>query len=223
MAQKPIEKETEIQVQENDNASIAIAEFKVFGSRPKNAIFLLQTPYGVRNDCKSGYWKVGEDDFRGKEIEISILKVNQFFGSLGKTKNTFWQQIWFIAAPTCKIIPNDTVCVTYLKKRSITQLSEKITELSQEGEPALGIFKGFFSKHNGENGDYYSVVWGWRKRESPEEIQQLNMIADFMAGQPTLLDLSVDLLPIDGLSTEEIQALMASAKSEESQLTTIAK
>jgi len=37
-----------------------------------------------------------------------------------------------------------------------------------------------------------------------------------MATEPKLIDLSVDLLPIDGMSTEEIQKPMASAKSEES-------
>ncbi len=67
-----------------------LAQFKVFGTRPQNAIFLPQVPFNLRNDGKVGQWKVGEDDYRGKEIEISIIKVAQLFGNLGKTTNGFF-------------------------------------------------------------------------------------------------------------------------------------
>ncbi|MCA2940485.1 MAG: hypothetical protein IM319_15535 [Microcystis sp. M113S1] len=56
-------------------------------------------------------------------------------------------------------------------------------------EPALGIFQGSFLKHSGDKGDYYSVVWDWRERETEEEIEQLEHIADFMATNPKLVDL----------------------------------
>ena len=214
MAQQ--KEQVQIEVQQNNN----LTSFKVFGSRPKNTIFLPQTPYGVRNDCKTGLWKVGDEDYRGKEIEISIIKVCNMFGSLGKTLNTPWLQVWFVAAPQCTVIPQATVCLTYLKKRSIGQFSDKITELMQKGEPALGIFKGSFSKHNGANGDYFSVSWDWHERTTEAEIQQLDIIAEFLSSNPTLIDLSVDLLSIDNLSTQEIQNLMASAKSQDSQSST---
>jgi len=153
------------QKQTQEKTSENLAKFKVFGNIPDNTIYLPQTAFGVRNDCRIGQWKIGDDDFRGKEIEISIIKVNQFFGNLGKTTNAFWLQIWFIAAPECTVIPQNTVCLTYLKTRSISQFSEKITQLiRQSGEPALGIFKGSFNKHSRENGEYFSVVWTWRER-----------------------------------------------------------
>jgi hypothetical protein len=82
-------------------------------------------------------------------------------------------------------------------------------------EPALGIFQGSFLKHSGDKGDYYSVVWDWRERETEEEIEQLEHIADFMATNPKLVDLSVNLIPIDGLSPDEIELLMSSAKATE--------
>ncbi|TVQ44722.1 MAG: hypothetical protein EA365_09540 [Gloeocapsa sp. DLM2.Bin57] len=192
-----------------------MTEIKVFGIRPKDSIFLPQVPFNLRNDCKVGQWKVGEEDFRGNQIEISILKVAQMFGSLGQTKNTSWLQIWFVPAPNSDNLPNNTVCLTYLKKRSIEQFSQTITELMQNGEPALGIFQGSFQKHSGDYGVYFSVKWDWRTRQTPAENKQLEQIAEFLATQPKLVDLAVDLIPIDGLSSEEIQLLMASAKSQD--------
>ena len=192
-----------------------LSQFKVFGTRPQQGIFLPQVPFNVRNDLKVGQWKVGEDDFRGKQIEISIIKVAQFFGNLGKTTNTFWLQVWFVVAPDCEIFPKNTICLTYLKKRSIAQFSQKVTELMESGEPALGVFQGSFLKHNGEKGDYYSVTWDWRERETEDELEQLEQIADFMATNPKLVDLSVNLLPIDGLSPEEIELIISSAKAQE--------
>lgn len=192
-----------------------LAQFKVFGTRPQDSLFLPQVPFNLRNDCRLGQWKVGEEDFRGKEIEISIIKVAQFFGNLGKTLNSFWLQVWFVAAPGCESLPKNTICLTYLKKRSIAQFSQKVTELMESGEPALGIFKGSFIKHSGDKGDYYSVVWDWREREADEEIEQLEQIANFMATNPKLVDLSVNLIPIDGLSPEEIELLISSAKASE--------
>ena len=189
----------------------------VFGTRPKDSIFLPQVPFSLRNDCKVGMWKVGEEDYRGKEIEISIIKVAQFFGTLGKTVNSPWLQIWFVPAPECEGLPKNTVCVTYLKRRSIAQFSQIVTELMELGEPALGIFRGFFIKHTGELGDYYSVTWLWRERETEEELKQLDLIANFLATNPKLLDMSVNLIPLDGFSPEEVEIIMASAKTEEAQ------
>ncbi len=70
----------------------------------------------------------------------SSIKVSQFFGTLGKTANSFWLQLWFVPAPGCADLPKNTVCLTYLKKRSIAQFSQKVTQLMESGEPALGIY-----------------------------------------------------------------------------------
>ena len=197
-----------------------LSTFKVFGTRPKNLIFLPEISFGVRNDCRMGRWKLGDSDYKGDKIEISILKVFQYFGDLGKTKNAFWLQIWFVPSPSCKDIPQGTVCVTYLKKRNISQFSQKITQLMESVEPALGIFIGSFVSHKGDKGEYFSVVWDWRERADEAEFKQLDQIVDFLATEPKLIDLSVNLMPVDGLSTEEIQSLIA-GKSEQlnSQLT----
>lgn len=187
----------------------------VFGTRAKDTIFLPQVPFTVRNDCQTGNWKVGEDDFRGNQIEISIIKVAQFFGTLGKTKNNLWMQLWFVPAPECSNLPANTVCMTYIKSRSISQFSQKVTELMESGEPAEGIFIGSFEKHSGEYGTYYSVVWDWRERKNDAEKKQLEQIAGFLESGPYLVDMSTNLIPIDGMSAEEIELLVRSARSQE--------
>jgi hypothetical protein len=208
---KKVANQETTQVSTNPN----VLSFKVFGTRPPEGIFLPHVPFNLRNDLKVGNWKVGEDDYRGKEIEISIIKVSQFFGNLGKTANAFWLQVWFIGAPNCTIVPKNTVCLTYLKGRSIAQFSQKVTELMEFNEPALGLFKGSFLKHSGEKGDYYSVIWDWRKRETEAEMAQLEHIADFMATNPKLVDLAVNLVPMDGLTPDEIELLVSSAKAQD--------
>lgn len=195
-----------------------MTEINVFGTRPKDTIFLPQVPFNLRNDCKIGQWKVGEEDYRGNKIEISIIKVSQMFGTLGKTKNTNWLQVWFVPAPESKDLPSNTVCLTYLKKRSIQTFSEKITELMENGEPAKGIFIGSFDKHNGDYGTYYSVKWDWKERQTDAENQQLEKIAEFLATKPKFVDFAVELIDLEGLSPEEIQLLMSSAKSHEFEL-----
>ena len=186
---------------------------QVFGTRPKGAIWLGDQPYAVRNDCAAGQWKIGDDDFRGKSIEISIIKVARFFGNLGKAQNTFWLQVWFVPAPTCTTLPANTVCVTYLKTRSFSQFSAKITELLGEQDPAEGIFIGSFAKHSNDLGNYYSVSWNWRSRTSLEEIEQLSAIADFLQGDPLLVDpvATRGMISTDGLSAAEITQLIQSS------------
>lgn len=185
----------------------------VFGTRPKNSIWLGDQPYARRNDCAAGQWKVGDDDFRGKSLEISIIKVARFFGSLGKAKDTFWLQVWFVPAPGCAQLPPNTVCVTYLKTRSFSQFSQKITELLANGEPAEGIFIGSFAKHSNDLGNYYSVVWDWRSRTSPEEKEQLSAITDFLQSDPLLVDpvATRGMISTDSLSAAEITQLIQSA------------
>jgi hypothetical protein len=186
---------------------------QVFGTRPAGAIWLGDQPYPIRNDCQAGQWKVGDDDFRGKEIEISILKIARFFGSLGKARDTFWMQIWFVPAPTCSSLPANTICLTYLKTRSLSQFSAKITELMGEQDPAEGIFRGSFAKHSNDLGNYYSVQWDWRSRNSDQEQEQLQAIADFLQSDPLLVDqvATRGMIPLEGLSAAEITQLIQSA------------
>lgn len=183
----------------------------VFGTKPKDSIYLGDQPYAVRNDCQAGQWKVGDSDYRGKDIEISIIKVARFYGTLGKATDTHWLQIWFVPTSVTRSLPANTVCVTYLKTRSLSQFSQKITELMESGEPALGIFLAGFDKHSNEYGTYYSVRWDWRERSEKEEQAQLEQIVAFLQSDPPLFDAAAtkQMVCIDGLSSTEILALTA--------------
>lgn len=189
----------------------------VFGTKPENAIFLPNQPFAVRNNCQIGQWCIGDNDFRGTELEMSIIKASQFFGSLGKTRNTQWIQLFFIPAPSCDFLPKDTVCVTYTKTRSASAFWSKVIEVMQSTEPAEGIFKVGFEKHSGDSGTYYSLTWDWHNRTTKGEKAQLETISAFMQSNPVLVDLNAtrEMLCIDGLSAEEIELLVRAARTKE--------
>jgi len=163
----------------------------VFGKKPMNSIFLPDRPYAVRFNCQAGQLALSEDEFLGKEAEISIIACRHWYGSLGKTQNTEWLQLFFIPAPSCKFLPRNTVCVSYIKTRSLSQFHQLITRLlAEDTNPAEGIFKVSFLSHtNSEGQPYKSVKFEWRERQTPEEIAQLEQIAEFLAGKPVLQDL----------------------------------
>jgi hypothetical protein len=189
----------------------------IFGTKPKDAIFLPSQPYQVRFNCKSGQLAISEDDFLGKEAEISVLKVSRWFGDLGKTRGAEWLQLFYVPAPGCDILPSNTVCISYVKTRSLSQFQQVITRLLSEGQnPATGVFKVSFVHHvNGER-DYYSVKWEWRDRDGEAEAQQLEQIVGFMQGGPILADprAASGMVCIDGLTQEEIATLMEAAREE---------
>jgi hypothetical protein len=171
----------------------------VFGTKPKDSIFLPQTPFSVRLNCQAGQVAIAEDEYLGNSMEISIIAVNQLFGSLGKTKDAEWMQIFYIPAPTCKILPANTVCVSYIKTRSLSQFTQTITRLMEYGEPAEGIFIISFQSHqNGKGDPYKSVKFDWRARKSAEEKKQLEQIVGFMQTSPILHDSNGtrEMLPI---------------------------
>lgn len=161
----------------------------VFGTKPKDSIFLPSQPLGVRLNCQVGKIAISEDEYLGNTMEISIIGINEMFGSLGKTRDAEWLQIFFIAAPTCTFLPSSTVCVSYIKTRSISQFTQKIIQLMEHGEPAMGIFQVSFLSHQNSNGDpYKSVKFDWRAREDGAEKKQLEQIIGFMQTNPILAD-----------------------------------
>ena len=195
-------------------------QFSVFGTRPTNAIYLPDIPYSVRLNCKDGGLFIGgfEPQHRktnpDQKIDISIIKVSKFFGSLGKTQNVLWIQLFFIPAPGVdgSVLPPNTVCCSYIKKQSINKLFNKVQEIMTEKDPGLGIFSISFNRELGENGAYYSVNFDWRERETEEEKEQLNLIAAFMSSfgnQLIDLDGTRDLICVDGFNAQEMQNLIS--------------
>ncbi len=197
-------------------------KFSVFGTRPTDSIYLPDIPYSVRLNCKDGGLFVGGSEPQHRKtnpdqsIDISIIKVSKFFGSLGKTKNVLWLQLFYVAAPgvDSNILPKNTVCCSYLKKQSISHLFNKVQEVMEHDDPGYGIFTLNFDKKVGENGVYYAVDFDWRSREESEE-EQLNLIGAFLGSyQNQLIDIegTRDMTCVDELEAQEIQALTSKCR-----------
>jgi hypothetical protein len=193
-------------------------QFSVFGTRPVDAICLPDISYSVRLNCKDGGLFVGGYEAQHRKtnpdqkIDISIIKVSKYFGSLGKTENVLWVQLFFVAAPgvDSKILPKNTVCCSYIKKQSIAHLFNKVQEAMNYGDPGMGIFTLGFNKEIGENGTYYTVSFDWKERESEAEKEQLNLIAAFMSAyKDQLVDLegTRGLTRVDGWTAQQLQGL----------------
>ncbi len=181
-----------------------VPQLNIFGTIDQEIINLFDPPYALRNDCQIGQWKVGEKGMIGDSLAISIIGVRNFYGKLGKGKPCDWLQLWFIAAPHETKIPQDVVCVTYIKTRSKSALGQTLIEVMQTQEPALGIFETSFEKHSNELGNYYSINWQWRERK-PEEMNQLNLIAEFLNTKPALIDTNLPdtMILIQGIDKEK--------------------
>ncbi len=146
-------------------------KLSVFGSKPNNAIIVPELPIAVRNNCQSGRWTIGDQEY-GSKLAMTIVKFSKFFGSLGQTQNTLWGQLWFVAE--AGDLPQGVVMVTYIKGRSLGDFNRKVTEVMARGiEPAEGLFVPDFIKHSGQKPDesgvlkpinYYSLSWQWYER-----------------------------------------------------------
>ncbi|NJL51750.1 MAG: hypothetical protein HC930_05130 [Hydrococcus sp. SU_1_0] len=154
-------------------------------------------------------------------------KVSKYFGTLGKTENVLWLQLFFVAAPgvDSSILPKNTVCCSYIKKQSIAHLFNKVQEVAarfgyedshpkaaamEHGDPGMGIFTLGFNREVGENGVYYTVSFDWKERSSDEEKEQLNLIAAFVSAyQEQLIDIEGirDLTCVDGWTAQQLQGL----------------
>lgn len=147
------------------------ASMNVFGAKPKDSVLVPEIAISVRNNCQSGQWFIGDSEY-GNKIAISIVKFSKFFGSLGQTNNTLYGQLWFVAE--AGELPKGVVFCTYIKGRSLSDFTRKVTEVSARGiEPANGIFVPVFVKHSGSKPDetgvakpinYYSLKWDWYER-----------------------------------------------------------
>lgn len=195
-------------------------QFSVFGTRPVDSIYLPDIPYSVRLNCKNGGLFIGgiKPQHRktnpDQKIDISIIKVSKFFGSLGKTQNVLWLQLFFVPAPNVDgaILPPNTVCCSYIKKQSINNLFNKVQEIMTKKDPGLGIFSINFNEELGKFGNYYSINFNWRERGTDEEKKQLELIANFMSTyQNQLIDLdgTKDLICVDGFNAQQLQDLIA--------------
>lgn len=222
--------------------SVAPPTLNVFGTKAENAVYVPNLPLSVRNNCQSGRWTIGDEEY-GSKLAMTVVKFSKFFGSLGQTHHTLWGQLWFVAE--AGELPQDVVMCTYLKGRSLSDFNRIVTEVMAKGvEPATGVFVPDFVKRSGQKPDetgvlkpinYYSLEWKWYERgqkfpgvsdpllkqldaESQKSINRLHEVAiamDSEENQSYLLDLDGTKLMkcVDGLPSHEMVKMMAQVAS----------
>lgn len=190
----------------------------VFGSKHKEAMLVPEMPIAVRNNCQSGKWMIGDEEY-GSKCSMTIIKFSKFFGSLGQTNNTLWGQIWFVAESG--ELPQGVVLVTYIKSRSLSDFNRLVASVQSQGvEPAMGIFVPEFVRHSGqkpdENGvvkpiNYYSLKWSWVERSDWSILEQAAAVLADGANLSRMIDLegTRKMICLDNLSPHEVACLMA--------------
>lgn len=193
-------------------------QVEVFGRRLSGGIYNPPSAFAVRNDCKSGFWKLGQTQrLNGQLMRMSIIRAIPYFGSLGETKDAIWLQVWFIIAPGNEVdIPDNTVCMTYIKRQSLDNLQTTVTQAMSDQDPGAGIFEARFVERSSQYGTYYVLDWRWVERQTEAEMGQLTKIAAFLETDPTLFDQStiITLTCIQGFSNDQVNVLIEEAKAE---------
>lgn len=186
----------------------------VFGEINQDAILVPEIAIGLRNNCQSGAWTLG-DMPAGNKLHCSILKFSKFFGDLGATKNTLWGQIWLVAEfGSSEDIPDNCVLVTYIKNRSLTDFNRLIITFQSKGiNPAMGVFCPKYIKHSkgladGTTATYYSLEWHWRDR-TPDD-NSIEKLSDCLHGDKFIDCQGTSKMKcLDGLPASEIQQIIA--------------
>jgi hypothetical protein len=181
--------------------------FSVFGAKPSDALLVPEIPIAVRNNCQIGKWMMGDTEC-GSKCSMTILKFSKFFGNLGKTSQTLWGQLWFVAETG--ELPKGTVMVTYIKTQSLRDFNRVVISVQSRGiEPATGTFIPTFTKYNGEKGIYYALTWEWEEKNDLAVIQQAAAVLNDPQIRSNLYDLegTRDMVCLDHSSKEEIKAL----------------
>ncbi|MCT7957266.1 hypothetical protein [Laspinema palackyanum] len=198
----------------------------VFGFKEEDALVVPELPIRARNNCQSGQWVLGDEDY-GSKLAMTILKFSKFFGSLGQTKHTLWGQIWFI--PEAGELPHDVVMVTYIKGRSLSDFNRLVATVQARGiEPAEGLFVPSFVKHSGQKPDeigvmkpinYYSLKWDWIERSNWDMIEKAAAVLADPYNLSRMIDLdgTREMICLDNLPPNEIANLMAAHLTDSSQ------
>jgi hypothetical protein len=178
---------------------------EVFGKADLSSdeVFAPEIPFGIRFNCKEGCVKDATGKRYGDKIEVAILSFKLFYGSLGRTENTEWAQIFFVGESDN--LPPDTLLVAYFKTRSLDNFKNLLPTIQSKGiEPATGVFSVTFDRHTHSfydkdkqqemKSEYYSLKWGWKERpegkETAARLLKLSQALDKYRGTKYMEDLS---------------------------------
>jgi len=205
--------------QSNNKSAV---DLNVFGRKGENEILIPEMPLAARNNCQSGKWMIGDEEY-GSKCSMTIIKFSKFFGNLGQTQDALWGQIWFIAESG--ELPQGVVMVTYIKSRSLSDFNRLVASVQARGvEPATGIFVPEFVRHSGQKPDetgvlkpinYYSLKWSWVERTDWTMLEQAAAVLADSSNLSRMIDLdgTKEMICLDNLSPHEVAVLMAAKAS----------
>ncbi len=194
----------------------ATATLTTFGEVPQlDEIFIPAEPLGIRNNCQSGFWVLGEESL-GKKLQFIALSYRQFYGDIGKTQDTFWGELYFYPVKSENFPP--CVCRTYLKSVGLKNFNALVTATLARGKnPAHGIFTPEFQSKSGTNDrgepiNYFILGWTWQEADNDEIFTKLaGAIKGYQFPLPT--DGNLILLPSDSKGREDAIAQFKQAKA----------
>lgn len=175
-----------------------------------NGILIPRPAFKIRFNCAVGKIALSENHFLGDTAEVFLIKVNHFFGSIGRTPNTNWLQVWMLGH---KGLPPRVVTVGYLKTRSISNLQNSLILASVNGNPAEKIWQVSFTSHSNDRGKYYSVEWKTRDPvESENEI--LELIAQINPDELSDPETEEKLINTENLNAQQLRTLQSAIGSQ---------
>ena len=197
-----------------------LEEFDPFGNVSSGIIIPEFGALQIRNDCQTGQWKVGEKEY-GSKLQMAVVKQTRLYGTLGKTLNTFWLQLFFI--PIAGDLPLNVLCVTYLKKEPMREFQRLVVEVqSKKYNPGKGLFIPTFDKQkmtrpNPQTGveesvNFYSIKWDWQTLEEEDEnLKAIITTFGKRSAREALIDPegTAQMVDLTGMTETEINRLIA--------------
>lgn len=145
----------------------------------------------VRNDCKAGKWKIGDNGFLKGDLHMYVLQIDRLSGEIGSSGFHNWLRIWFLVAPSSTVeLPQKLVCSTLVKTSSLDNLVSLYMASLDRVKPSI-LMSEFVQKSTVKNGvplSYYTLQWSLRDL-TPDEIELKDLADDFMK-QRMLVDLT---------------------------------
>lgn len=182
---------------------------QTFGPIPtENEIFIPSEPVGLRNNCQIGAWTIGEE-ILGKKLSFVALSYKQYFGTLGKTRNTYWGELFLYPVNSENFPP--CVLRTYLKSVGLKQFNTLIASTLARGKnPAKGYFHPEFKEKSGVNErgepiNYYIIGWDWYSWKEGNDDELFNKLSAAVSNYtfPPPNEGDLVLLPNDGKEREQ--------------------
>lgn len=160
----------------------------------KDQINLIETGIGngvnIRNDCRLGTWKINETPLTTKPISIVVLDTKTLKGNFYLDAETIlWKEVWFVASPKEKEIPQNVICHTMVKTESLANFESAIIEAQINYQSMYDFIiecsfeKRSCTREDAKGQDYYVVNFSIRDRDKSEQ-DQVKMLKEYMESEP---------------------------------------